>query len=428
MKSSTNRALVAKKQIFTKSNRLTAMGKRIAIVLTLLLTLGIGQAWAYDFTQGTVVYFDNTLTQWSKIYLRVGHGTYNSAYQVSTKVSGTQDLYKYTIPSWGGYEAFSFANSQGWTDNNTIYQPYNSGGIKPNGEYAITGQTEYFSWNLDKMRLFIPNSNKNKEHNCQYYNTDVEYNNYQRTVTIKTPTNGTITVTYKNENNANQTKTSGDFKVAQTCIITVTATPNAGYELSSLTVGGSAFTSGNTYVVRGDIEISATFSAKTYTVTLNNQGATTAGQASVTATYNAAMPSIANNLPEKTGYTFNGYFDAASGGTQYYKADGTSARTWNKTANTTLYAQWTQITYTVKWVVDGQEQATETVDYGKKPTKAPAMDPNDPICGDKFVGWVITPIEGQLKDDSTLTIYATDNLPAITDNTIFYAVFADYEK
>ena len=85
----------------------------------------------------------------------------------------------------------------------------------------------------------------------------------------------------------------------------------------------------------------AYWKAKTYTVTLNNQGATTAGATSVTATYNAAMPSIASNLPQKTGYTFNGYFDAASGGTQYYKDDGTSAKKWDKTANTTLYAQWT---------------------------------------------------------------------------------------
>ena len=84
----------------------------------------------------------------------------------------------------------------------------------------------------------------------------------------------------------------------------------------------------------------AHWKAKTYTVTLNNQGATTAGATSVTATYNAAMPSIASNLPQKTGYTFNGYFDATSGGTKYYKTDGTSAKNWDKIAATTLYAQW----------------------------------------------------------------------------------------
>ena len=55
------------------------------------------------------------------------------------------------------------------------------------------------------------------------------------------------------------------------------------------------------------------------------------------------MPSA--TMPTRTGYTFAGYYDtsAATGGTQYYKADGTSARTWNKTANTTLYARWTEV-------------------------------------------------------------------------------------
>ena len=236
-------------QGYTKGIRFTA--------ILILLLMGVSNAWALDFTQGTVVYFDNTLTQWSKIYLRVGHGSYNSAYQVSTKVSGTQNLYKYTIPSWGGYEAFSFANSQGWTNNNSIYQPTSS--VKPTGTYAITGQTEYFKWNLDKMRLFIPKSKSNSEQGCQYYSTDVEYNNYQRTVTITSPTNGSITVTYKDESDNSQSKTSGNFKVAQTCILTINATPNTGYQLNKLYIGDKEITSGSTYIVRSDVTISAEF-------------------------------------------------------------------------------------------------------------------------------------------------------------------------
>ena len=38
---------------------------------------------------------------------------------------------------------------------------------------------------------------------------------------------------------------------------------------------------------------------------------------------------------------FNGYYTETNGsGTKYYNADGTSARTWNKANNTTLYAKW----------------------------------------------------------------------------------------
>ena len=36
------------KQIFTISNQLIALGKRLAIVLTMLLTFGIGQVWGMD--------------------------------------------------------------------------------------------------------------------------------------------------------------------------------------------------------------------------------------------------------------------------------------------------------------------------------------------------------------------------------------------
>ena len=227
-----------------------------SVFISLILILGVGNAWALDFTNGTVVYFDNTLTNWSSIYLRVGHGTYNSASKL-TQVNGTNALYTYTIPSWGGYEAFSFANSQGWTNNNSIYQPTSS--VKPTGQYAITGQTEYFKWNLDKMRLFIPTSKSNTEQGCQYYNTSVEYNNYQRTVTITSPTNGSITVTYKDESNDSQSKTSDSFKVAQTCILTINATPNTGYQLNKLYIGDKEITSGSTYIVRSDVTISAEF-------------------------------------------------------------------------------------------------------------------------------------------------------------------------
>ena len=58
------------------------------------------------------------------------------------------------------------------------------------------------------------------------------------------------------------------------------------------------------------------------------------------------MPSITK--PTKAGFAFGGYYTSASGsGTQYYTSTGASARTWDKTTATTLYAKWTANTYTV---------------------------------------------------------------------------------
>lgn len=83
-----------------------------------------------------------------------------------------------------------------------------------------------------------------------------------------------------------------------------------------------------------------------YTITFNNQGATTQGSSSATATYGSSMPSIA--IPAKTGYTFGGYFTEQDGaGTKFYNADGTSAANWNLTNNTTLFAKWIAKTSTV---------------------------------------------------------------------------------
>lgn len=78
--------------------------------------------------------------------------------------------------------------------------------------------------------------------------------------------------------------------------------------------------------------------AQLYTVTLDQQGGE-GGTPSVTAAYGVAMPAI--TIPTKTGYDFGGYFtEPDGGGTQYYNADGSSAKTWDLTAATTLYATW----------------------------------------------------------------------------------------
>ena len=102
-------------------------------------------------------------------------------------------------------------------------------------------------------------------------------------------------------------------------------------------------------IIADDITLYAYWIANTYTVTLDkNANDATAGTVSVSATYDANMP-IPITLPTRSGYTFAGYYDtsAATGGVQYYTVSGASARTWDKAANTTLYARWIANTYTV---------------------------------------------------------------------------------
>lgn len=178
----------------------------------------------------------------------------------------------------------------------------------------------------------------------------------------------------------------------------ITATPNTGYRLDNWTLptgvtAADGYTSESNpihiHATASGKTITANFAAKTYTVTLDNQSATTPGAASVTATYNEAMPSIAANLPAKTGYAFGGYFSETNGGgTQYYNADGTSAHIWDvDAASPTLYAKWTSaetgfwldivdvdnsaktLTLNVtRWAASGWPYTINNVPYGKNST------------------------------------------------------------
>ena len=122
------------------------------------------------------------------------------------------------------------------------------------------------------------------------------------------------------------------------------------YDNESLT--GSATTSiasGST----GNKTFYAKWTANKYTITLNANGGS-GGTESVTATYDKAMPTLTTTNPpsnhpaalgsfKRCGYTLDGFYDAASGGTKYYDANGTSVKNWDKTSATTLYAQWTAL-------------------------------------------------------------------------------------
>ena len=84
--------------------------------------------------------------------------------------------------------------------------------------------------------------------------------------------------------------------------------------------------------------IYAKWTPNTYTVTLE-QEAGSDGTPSVDATFGAAMPSA--TMPTRDGYIFGGYFTEQNGnGTQYYNADGSSAKAWDIAQNTTLHAKW----------------------------------------------------------------------------------------
>ncbi len=140
----------------------------------------------------------------------------------------------------------------------------------------------------------------------------------------------------------------------------ITAPTRTGYTFlgfwdTDATSGGNQYytksgTSAKNWDKTSGATLYARWSTNTYTVTLDPNGGTAGSTTSVTATYNANLPTIAAaGLPTRTGYTFAGYWDDASGGEQYYDASGTGIKTWTQNGGGTLYAHWTANTYTVKF-------------------------------------------------------------------------------
>lgn len=99
---------------------------------------------------------------------------------------------------------------------------------------------------------------------------------------------------------------------------------------------------GGHWIHDGNVTVYAKWTPATYTVTLDYEETgkgSDGGKSSVTATYNAAMPTMGTAPVGATGYKFMGYFtEAGGGGTKYYNANGSSAKNWDIANNTTLYA------------------------------------------------------------------------------------------
>ena len=151
----------------------------------------------------------------------------------------------------------------------------------------------------------------------------------------------------------------------------------------------------------GTKSINFTIVYKTYTITLDNQSATSAGTTILygryangiylDSAYSKKMTTSANPItkPSKTGYTFGGYYTATNGGgTQLINASGNITSSFTNTLynnNVTLYAKWTPNNYTVTFNANGGSVSTanKSVTYGSTYGNLPTPTRTGYI----FIGW-----------------------------------------
>lgn len=441
MKQSTFSAVMANSiknllQRYTKGIRFTA-------ILTLLFTIGVGQVWAVNHTGGYIYFLKPSTWTESKVMMFIGHNSYTAVFEM-TKVGNTDNLYRYTMPSWDGATYVAFANA------GNVWGSGNWGASNRTNAPHYTNVYENYGFNSGSYYVIVPSGTGNNAGiTINYTGTTASSVNLTTKAIASNASAGTVSVSgyylssatavsARSAVSSTASNATASTTLAPASTATFKATANTGYEFVGwydAASGGNRLSASATYTAKYDISfegktVYARFNARTYTVTLDNQGATTAGATSVTATYNADMPSIANNLPKKTGHTFNGYFTATSGGTKYYNADGTSAKKWDKTAATILYAQWTLNTYPVKWYVNGEELTGEatTVNHGGKVTTIPEVDLNTYCEGsDVLAGWTTAPMENASVTAPAQLYKTIDDFPTAEGPQTFYAVFADYE-
>jgi len=168
--------------------------------------------------------------------------------------------------------------------------------------------------------------------------------------------------------------------------------------------GGTQVTTGRVYSQNDTVY--ARWTRNTYTITFNANGGSVTPTSGTT---NASGTLTSLPTPTRAGYTFNGWYTAATGGTQV--TIGTEF-----CANTTIYAQWTLITYTVTFIAGGTASPTTgTTGEGWKLASLPT-----PIrTGYTFDGWYTTTTGGTAVTTSTVfiantTIYARWATPTVT--------------
>ena len=178
------------------------------------------------------------------------------------------------------------------------------------------------------------------------------FNGYYDGTTQMIGTSGYITSNFTSTKYSSDTTLTAKWTNGS---VTLPTSTRSGYTCEGWYTAASGGTKvgncGAGYTVTSNITLYAHWTANIYTITLDNQSATSAGTTAIYEKYgvgiysnSSATTSISKiTVPSRTNYTFGGYYTSKNGGgTQVIAADGTINIANNAySANTTIYAKWT---------------------------------------------------------------------------------------
>ena len=374
------------------------------------------------------------LKQNEKYYLRVCMKTSRGSYLCSNTESRSTLLVKkptYTLSS------------------NTLTIKYNNANIKGEAKYYFKSTIKGTS-NINVKRCTLSNN----VFTCDGNTTTIEKNTWYQSssdqISVSYTTTGKASVTARTVDKSNNySESTKDFTInkytitfnkgiadkiggevsniskscyaisGQSCSITSPDIEKKGYTIIGWNTNKNATTSIWNINTSKSISSSATYypilKANIYTITLNNQGATSSGTKKVYYQYNTTKTingttcyyytnsSLTTclsggyniNKPSKTGYSFKGYYTSTNGsGTNYVNSSGTFINNAYKTiGDKTLYANWQANTYTITYNANGGSGAPSSQSYTYDPNNDTVfyLSSTTPSrSGYTFLGWSLS--------------------------------------
>ena len=374
------------------------------------------------------------LKQNEKYYLRVCMKTSRESYLCSnTESRSTLQVKKptYTLSS------------------NTLTIKYNNANIKGEAKYYFKSTIKGTS-NINVKRCTLSNNIFTCDGNTTTIEKNTWYQSSNDQINISYTTTGKAKVTARTvDKNNNYNESTKDFTInkytiafikepadkigggtinitkscyaisGQSCSITSPDIEKKGYAIIGWNTNKNATTSIWNINTSKSISSSATYypilKANIYTITLNNQGATSSGTKKVYYQYNTTKTingttcyyytnsSLTTclsggyniNKPSKTGYSFKGYYTSTNGsGTNYVNSSGTFINNAYKTiGDKTLYANWQANTYTITYNANGGSGAPSSQSYTYDPNNDTVfyLSSTTPSrSGYTFLGWSLS--------------------------------------
>ena len=317
-----------------------------SIFISLILVMGVSNAWAASTVQGGYIYFDATKSGWSvsDVQMVVGHNSYSAFYGMSN-ISNTS-LYYLNVSGWNDATYFAFANGcSTWGAEGSKYDDRKSW---INGKYTAA-KTNYTLNNNNYYLFYASNSNNDAPITTSspagYLGTSYSALNYNQTVQQHLSTDG-----------------GSNYAVSTTALATV--------KVSSYKLNTKNTTTSSSGTIASGSSSATCSAARTATVTYTVSGV-------------------------KTGYTFVGWYD---GTTQ--KSTNTTY-TYNATAAKTITARFKENTYTVTVKNDGHGTTSPSGAQSNVGQVTGLSIKATPAANYEFVNWTITSGNGSFGSETS---------------------------